>query len=91
MGNNELQVYTVGSKPKSGRTPNLYSTTVRDSSEERLCPQQDGTSLETIEGILNNHGDDRLHCQAHVVSSRTDGASPKDGMKITVTREVQVN
>lgn len=91
MGSNELQVYTVGSKPKSGRTPNLYSKTIRDSSKERLCPQQDGTSLETIEGILTNHGDDRFKRQAHVASSRTDGASSKDGMKITVTREVQIN
>jgi hypothetical protein len=86
----ELHVYTVGSKPKTGKMPNLYSTTIRVSSEERLCPQQDGISAETIEGILHNHGDDRFERRAHIASNRDGGVSPSDGMRITVTSEVEI-
>ncbi|KAF1924259.1 uncharacterized protein M421DRAFT_294531 [Didymella exigua CBS 183.55] len=86
----EMQVYNVGSKPKTGKTPNLFSTTFRVSSEESLCPQQDSTSLETIEGILHNHGDDRFKRQAHIASSRNGVVSSSDGMNITVTNEVEI-
>ncbi|KAI4944751.1 hypothetical protein J4E91_008438 [Alternaria rosae] len=68
----ELQVYTVGSRPKFGKKPNLYSTTIRVSSEERLCPRLDGTSVETIERILHNHGDERFERQACIASTRTE-------------------
>ncbi|RYN82758.1 hypothetical protein AA0120_g9400 [Alternaria tenuissima] len=86
----ELQVYTVGSQPKLGKKPNLYSTTIRVSSEERLCPRLDGTSVDTIEEILHNHGDERFERQACIASTRTGGISPSDSMKITVTSEVEI-
>ncbi|KAI4910711.1 hypothetical protein J4E90_006966 [Alternaria incomplexa] len=86
----ELQVYTVGSQPKLGKKPNLYSTTIRVSSEERLCPRLDGSSVETIERILHNHGDERFERQACIASTRTGGISPSDCTKITVTSEVEI-
>ena len=83
-------MYTVGSQPKLGKKPNLYSTTICVSSEERLCPKADGTSMETIEDILHNHGDERFERQAHIASTCTGGTSPSDGMRITVTSEVEI-
>ncbi|KAF3033322.1 hypothetical protein E8E12_003716 [Didymella heteroderae] len=86
----ELHIYTVGSKPKAGKRPNLYSTNIRVSSEERLCPPTEGVSVETVEGILHNHGDDRFECQAHIASTCSGGKSTSDGMRITVTSEVEI-
>jgi hypothetical protein len=56
----ELPVYSAELKPKTRKTSNLYSTAIRASSEERLCLQRDGISVEIVEIILHDHGNDRF-------------------------------
>lgn len=46
--------------------------------------------METIEGILHNHGDERYKRQAHIACTGTGGTSPSDGMGIKVTSEVEI-
>ncbi|KAH6613064.1 hypothetical protein C7974DRAFT_476163 [Boeremia exigua] len=86
-GDRELQVYTVGSKPKPTRAPNPYSTTTRLSSEESLCPRDNLTSGEIIEDVTRNHGDNRFEPLANIASTRNRAfTSSHDHPKMSLAR-----
>jgi hypothetical protein len=70
--------------------PQLYSINDRDQSEDKLCVQQDGTSVDTIEGVLTNHGDSRFQREASIASACVNNTLPSNSRDITVTSEVHV-
>jgi hypothetical protein len=70
--------------------PQLYSSNDRDQSEDNLCVQQDGTSVNTIEGVLSNHGDNRFQREASIASACVNSTLPSHSKGITVTSEVHI-
>jgi hypothetical protein len=82
--------YSIGSSTNAKSMPQLYSINDQHQSEDKLCVQQDGMSVHTIEGVLTNHGDSRFQRKASIASVCISSTLPSNSRDITVTSEVHV-
>jgi hypothetical protein len=85
-----IHLHTVGSTPRVKKISGLYSIAVRDGSEESLNPQQQEGKTRSIEVILSNHGDHRVHNETIVASGNCSSEARHGDARIKVTREVQI-